>query len=686
MTYPPLSANRVSWIVLLLIFLLTACSGSENAPDGDTDTDPPAADGDSDADSPEEDANGDSDEDGDPDADGETEPPEAINGFILLEADAESVQADIEQAAAYGANHVQLSHNLIMEIDEILGDSEEVQTRVDLLNQGIDQAHQLGMKAFIWAHEFSETPLGICYAPDSEIWTSRIEAYRRGFEKLPGLDGVILMFGSSPRSPWETVCNCDWCTDTYGGTLLDSPPQSERIRLIVEHVGGAIVNEMGKELFVRTFVHEPNEIDWHSDGLRAAEGVAFTGMHKAAVQDWQPYNPPHPSMGNIGDHPCIMEVDVAGEYYGQSVLPFAAPGYYRYRMNHMWKNRGLGTAIRISRDGHHTFGTPNEINIKTIIRLLDEPKTDLDLIWSDFLRERYGLAEGADQAALQRILAESFPIRRKCHYALGIWAHDQSSRLPKDDGMEQFTLRGDMPKWNAEYTEIWNELRSPTMLTVLKLWQESSEAVDLADEALSDLPELETLLSAEDFEDISERIRHQAFDARAWRAVDLYVWAKKASALAEGDEAATLSAYALWARQKLGIIKENMIQDGFSGADLSSPELIQRFLDNTTEPDAENVVEPPEALFFPVRIQEVTKNSATVRITARRQVKASLDYGPSLPNYGQEIDLGTLNAGEEKTVVLENLEPNSRTVVRIRETGSEAMWVGGDFWIFTKAE
>ena len=228
-----------------------------------------------------------------------------------------------------------MSHDLIMNIDEILygynGQSnDQIDQRVETLNLGIDLAHQNGMKAYIWAHELSETGFAICWEPNNEIWQSRADAYREGLAKLPDLDGVILMFGSAPAPPWTVFCNCDWCDENYPDELLFRPTNTDKVTIIMENVGNVIVNELGKELFVRTFVHEPGELEWHSDGLAASTGVEFTGMHKGPVQDWVPYNPHHANMGAIGPHPSIIELDTAGEYYGQSVLPFASPGYYWY--------------------------------------------------------------------------------------------------------------------------------------------------------------------------------------------------------------------------------------------------------------------------------------------------------------------------------------------------------------------
>lgn len=102
-------------------------------------------------------------------------------------------------------------------------------------------------------------------------------------------------------------------------------------------------------------------------GLKSVKDVEFTGMHKGPVHDWEPYNPHHPCIGNIGNHPCVQELDVAGEYYGLAILPFCAPGYYRYRLNHLWRNNGEGAVMRVE------SGTSSALNMS--------PISKIDVLW-----------------------------------------------------------------------------------------------------------------------------------------------------------------------------------------------------------------------------------------------------------------------------------------------------------------
>lgn len=609
-----------------------------------------------------------------------------VHGWVLLDSDPQAVSRTIEAAAAYGVNHIQLSHGLIMNIEDLLGDSPEVQARVQVLNQAIALAHEHGMKVTVWAHEFSGTGFEICYAPDSPVWQARARAYREGLARIPDVDGVVLMYGSAPVPPWATACLCSWCLVTGEENPFDTPPQDERIRLITEQVGRVVVGELHKDLFVRTFVHEPAEIAWHSDGLAAVLGLHFTGMHKGPVQDWQPYNPHDPATGHIGPHPSILEEDVAGEYWGLSVLPFCAPGYFRWRLDHLWANRGIGAVVRVQRGSYSALGTPNEVNVLAVRRLIQDPRASLDAIWDEFIESRYGLRPGdPGQDGVRSVLEATFPIRLKSHYALGIWALEKSSDLPDKVGFGQFHERGYMPKWDKDYQDTWDRLARPDRQTIMWLWQEGSEAVDLAQSSLQTFAGIADLLNPDDREDLGLRLSHQWFAARAWRAVDLFLWSSLArnQGLADAD----LPSFLAWAAQELASVRDEMTQAGLDAVPVAGPTRIQAFLAKAAPlvPPGATPEPPPTALFSPIEVVSLQPDRATLRFSVRRSTHVFVDWGSEIPDYGSVVDAGVVEPGEDAIVTLAGLRPGSRVVARLRADSGGLEHRGGDFWVFVPA-
>ena len=318
---------------------------------------------------------------------------EMINGWIILSGDSSQVFHAIQEASLYGVNHIQFSHRLIMNIDDLLEDSPEAVYRIEVINKGIKLAHHLNMKTYVWCHEFSvedRSQKKICYAPNSPIWEERKRAYQKGLEQIPDIDGVILMYGSSPLPPWRTTCDCEWCVSHGVSGSPDSIAEATKIKIITEEIGGYIANELHKELFMRIFVHEPEEIGWHTNGLNQTKGVSFIAMHKSPIQDWQPYNPHDPSIGNIIGKKFVVENDVAGEYLGLSILPYCAPGYYLHVLHYMKEKGGVGDVTRIDIDGYSVFDTPNFINLYAIAAFNKNPCVLLDSVWDNSIRILYG--------------------------------------------------------------------------------------------------------------------------------------------------------------------------------------------------------------------------------------------------------------------------------------------------------
>ena len=608
---------------------------------------------------------------------------EPVHGWVLLNARPESVEETIAAAARYGVNHIQLSHGLIMNIEDILGDDPAATARVEALNLGIRLAHENGMKAFIWTHELSGTGTDICYEPGDPVWEARADAYRRGIARIPDVDGVVVMFGSAPVPPWFTVCTCAYCQENYDDPPFYVPPRAERLRIITEQVGGVIVHELGKELIMRAFVHQPDENAWHADGLSAVEGVDFLSMHKGPVQDWQPYNPHDPTFGRVGNRPSIVELDLAGEYYGLSVLPFCAPGYVRYRMRHMWENYGIGAVVRVERGAHSALGTPNEVNLFAVRDFMEDPGRPLAHIWDAFLTDAYGLAPGeAGQKIARRTLEATFPIRLKSHYVLGIWALNKNSDLPEDERLGQFTSRGRMPAWDPAWQDHWDRLNRPDRALVEWIWQEGSEAVDLADESLAAAFALSDVLPEDKARDLLRRMRHQLLAARAWRAVSVFIWAHRARNVTELEDE-LLARWMAWAHEDLHEVRVALEAHGFAGVAVASPERIGSFLANTVAlvPDVSSEA-PPPALFSPIRVAALSSERAEIVFSTQRAASVHVDHGPTLPHLAGEVEIGAVTAGEEVRVTIEGLQPGGRHFVRLRaeEAGEERY--GGDFWLF----
>ncbi len=613
-----------------------------------------------------------------------------VNGWIILSGDSTQIFNTIKEAGKYGVNHIQFSHHLIMNIDDLLSDSPKASYRSTVINKGTKLAHSLGMKTYIWCHEFSvpdKSQKEICYSPDSPIWEQRKKAYGDGLKKIPEIDGIILMYGSSPLPPWRTTCNCSWCRDHGLADAESQQAQSKRIKILTEHVGNYITRDMNKELFVRTFVHEPEEIFWYTEGLSKVENVPFKTMHKSAVQDWQPYNPHNACIGGITGKEFVVENDAAGEYLGVSVLPYCASGYYLYRLNYMKEKDGIGTVTRCGIGERSVLNTPNFVNLYTVGAFNQNTKVSLDEVWDGAISNLYKEKVDKDAYPILRDLFErTFFIRLKSNFVLGIWAYDHGSDFPKRLNTSQFYDRGDMPKWDANWESVWKSLDEPNIVTLKNIWQESTEAVESAYESLLIFPQLENLISDSVYNDLHKRFIHQYLASKAWRAIDIYVWSSKAlKDSKENQDSEKLLHWKRWAyREMKNILKEyktnNLLDLPVMG--YSSLERYIQNIDNAEAIQPNDNFTPEKPLFSSIDVAyNKDMNTATISFNVKRDCSTRVLWGEELPFPENSVAIQA-TSGKINTLKIDSLKPDKRYIIRILAQGEDTLF-SGDHWIFT---
>lgn len=613
----------------------------------------------------------------------------SVNGWIILSGDSSQIFNTIKEARKYGVNHIQFSHNLIMNIDDVLGNSPEASYRTTVINKGTELAHSMGMKTYVWCHEFSvqdNSQREICYSPDSPIWEQREKAYSDGLKKIPEIDGVVLMYGSAPLPPWRTTCNCDWCKANGLSDLKNDSAQSKRIKILTELVGGFIAKDMRKELFVRTFVHEPEEIAWYTDGLSEVEDVPFKAMHKSPVQDWQPYNPHNSSIGSISGKVFVVENDAAGEYLGVSVLPYCAPGYYLYRLNYMKEKGGIGTVTRVGIGERSVLNTPNFVNLYTVGAYNRNTKVTLDEIWDGSISNLYkGTVDKKAYPILRDLFDRTFFIRLKSNFVLGIWALDKGSDFPKQLNSSQFYDRGNMPKWDRNWESVWKSLDEPNIVTLKNIWQESTEAVELAYESLIIFPQLENLVSDSVYNDLHTRFIHQYLASKAWRAIDIYVWSSKALLNKGNQDQEKLLLWKKWAYGEMkNVLKEyetnNLLDLPIMG--YSSLKRYIEIIDNAETIRPDNNFKPEDPLFSSIKVAyNKDKNSATISFNVKKDCNTCVLWGEELPFPKNSVAVQAV-ASKSNRLEINSLKPNKRYIIRILAQGEGNLY-SGDHWLFT---
>jgi hypothetical protein len=438
------------------------------------------------------------------------------HGWMLLEDDEEKIFSAIDEAARYGVDHIELSHSIIKNIDPVLEDDD----LVDLINEVTRRAGEA--KVYLWTHEFNDTGIEICF-PDPGAFSARQEAYRRALARVPGVAGIVLTLVSTDVKPFEARCRCEPCAGPAGELYTPDPPT--RVIMSVNALAEVIHDELGHELWLRTFTHHPWELEWMGVALRdAGLHPAVKVISKEVPQDWQPYYPDNPVIGRVEGRQQLVELDVAGEYWGLSITPAVMIDYLAWRLPRLL-HHATGAVVRIERKSHSVLGTVNEANLFAVSQLLAHPPASRQRIWDQWLERRYALRPGSGPAAtLQSILASTFRISMQTHYLLGFWVMSKGSDLPKSAERLELLEQRSLARWTPGWVPNHMALAEPGEDTLIRIWQEKTEAVFQARANLAAFGGIRSELADADAEELQDLLARQEAAARAWRlAADIAV-------------------------------------------------------------------------------------------------------------------------------------------------------------------
>lgn len=448
----------------------------------------------------------------------------------LHDDDPENVARTIKAASSYGVNRIQLSHQIVMNASDVLADEE----RAVRVNCYASWAHEAGLAVDIWTHELEAVPDEYkrngrvrLDDPDTQEWlTSR---YRALFEALPSVDGLVLTFHETDAP-------------VYDDSRVESGlPPAARVGLLITLIAD-VCEERGKKLFVRTFAYEPEQLEFIGEALRAT-AADIVVMSKEVPHDWQPFYPPNPLLGAVGDHPQVVETDPGAEFYGQSRLWYCSPEYFARRINWALSEGCVGVVARVERGENHVLGTPNEVNLYAISRLWDGSGASPERIWREWATARYG-RHAAPYAV--EALSRTDEIVNLTFFPLGFWITDHS-RLPSFSYAHGHITSRSTAKWTGSPEDERTERRllAPDEATLDEIKAEKRRALLLVEEALAALERGERTFRDEDYEELRRGFEYARDVVRVFEAHnDAFFSCLAAEAAREGARRAGFEARA----------------------------------------------------------------------------------------------------------------------------------------------
>ncbi len=307
-----------------------------------------------------------------------------IIGWNILSSNKHEDLKAINAAATYGVNHLQLSHKIINNLNDL----RDPQKR-RLVNSLVDTAHKRGIKeVVVWDHalykpdyypdKFKLKGSGKLNLDNPKLWGWIKRDYRNMLELAPGVDGVVLTF-------IETGTRIE---DQYSEKLKTS---SEKQAALIDSLASVIIDKLHLKLYIRTFVYNKIELKSILKSIELIKNPGVIVMCKETPHDFFITHPVSQWVQNI-KLPVIIEFDCAHEFSGQSVVASIFPGIHFNRWEY-YKSlpNVIGFSIRTDRFGTTSIiGRPSEINLFAIHSLTNDTSINMETVYNEFITRKYG--------------------------------------------------------------------------------------------------------------------------------------------------------------------------------------------------------------------------------------------------------------------------------------------------------
>ncbi|MCG8389323.1 MAG: hypothetical protein MJA30_27460 [Cytophagales bacterium] len=430
-----------------------------------------------------------------------------VRAWQLHHLDVEYCKKVIDRSKDYNINTIILSHGIIwttMQLYDKSSHGKPDATRPGKIRELAQYIKSKGLKTWIWTHEFADVPSkylenDIVQMDRRGFWKWLEGRYDQVLKEFPEFDGFLITFHEAQYRIFNNA------------QVNSKLPMPERFQKLINVLHKAC-KKYGKDLVVRTFVYEPEQLKWLEEGLQKVDDDIIV-QSKCVPHDWQPFYPHNPVIGKFKGKKQIVEFDGSSEYTGRNHIPYTSPEYFSYRWQHgLQFPQVVGYNARIDHGGYDALFTPNEINIYTLHRVTENPNITADEIWSEWAKERYGEAAAGE---IISILKPSFEIVNKLFFPYGVWFTDHT-KLPHFEYANSHITY--INKWDAaNYATTTQKLLEPGMETFRGLLAEKDTAIALVQRSLWRLHQARPKLREQDYDDLNERLLLMMQTAMIWR-------------------------------------------------------------------------------------------------------------------------------------------------------------------------
>ena len=266
--------------------------------------------------------------------------------------------AVIAAARAYTINHLELSHEIVMDLQ---GDSrrEAAGAREPACGCGAQERHSAGAAlgscrctiSNYYPAEFRTGPGGTIDLDNPKFWDWFKADYRAMLDLAPRADGVVLTF-------IETGAR----VERQHSTKLPTP--QDKLAAVVNAVADVVIGERKLTLYARTFSYTHEEYRNIGGAIAKFARPEVRLAMKEVPHDFFLTHPNDFFAGTIA-RPTLIEFDTGAEYNGQGLIANTWPQHILERAKDLLRRPHVtGYVARTDRYGlTRIVGRPSEINL-----------------------------------------------------------------------------------------------------------------------------------------------------------------------------------------------------------------------------------------------------------------------------------------------------------------------------------
>lgn len=323
-------------------------------------------------------------------------------GWVMLTYDMPYLREIIKKAPEYDVNHIQLSHDIIMNTYYVAEDP----IRRQNINEIIDLAHAYGItEVTLWTHEVCtrgmpsalKAPAGHPAAGHADgnnpaLW----EWIKQRYVDLlspgtgcPEADGIVLTFSEVDDNVYQHEGDGNPGLPPGMGPEFkhDGYTQQESVAMLINHLQQVLVPR-GKLLIARTWGSSGDK--WEQPIIR--DGILLNGdasvwmMNKnVGGVDWPHMDSKQPLIGTLPpEYDEMIEFDIGAEYFGRSKTTYGLTHYFKEHWNYALDKGADGAVARIDREEGIAYYSGNRLSIYGFSRILADPDDDpaaINLDW-----------------------------------------------------------------------------------------------------------------------------------------------------------------------------------------------------------------------------------------------------------------------------------------------------------------